>query len=266
MPIPTDHLFVSDLHLGRDPARRRRDEQDLVDCLTHFEGEVAALWLLGDLFEAWIEHRHAVPPPPARLFGLLARWADAGVRVTIFAGNHDPWHAGYLTREIGARLVMDGLTEHVPRPNARPLRLHLHHGDGLAPGGAYRRMRQLLRAPLPVALWKLLPADVGMALALRSSQSLRGLQVDVRQVDGLRAYARGMLDSGEANAVVMGHSHWAEHLDSGALGVARGEYLNTGAWFAQRTFARLGDGGFELLRWANGEAVSYHAPPLGVVA
>ncbi len=266
MSIPTDHLFVSDLHLGRDPLKRRRDEQDLVDCLTHFEGEVAALWLLGDLFEAWIEHRHAVPPPPARLFGLLARWADAGVRITVFAGNHDPWHAGYLTREVGARIVMDGLTEHVPRIDGPPLRLHLHHGDGHAPGGRYRRLRPLLRARLPVALWKLLPADVGMGLALRSSRGLRGLPVDVRQVEGLRARAREVLSGREADAVVMGHSHWAEHLGAGALGVAHGEYVNTGAWFAQRTFARLGDSGLELLRWADGEAAAYHAPPLDVVA
>ncbi len=266
MPLPTDHLLVSDLHLGRDPATRRRDEQDLVDCLTHFEGKVAALWLLGDLFEAWIEHRHAVPPPPARLFGLLARWADAGVRVTVFAGNHDPWHAGYLTREIGARLVMDGLTEHVPRPDGPPLKLHLHHGDGHAPGGWYRRLRPVLRAQLPVALWKLLPADVGMGLALRSSHGLRGLPVDTRQVEGLRQHARTVLASGEADAVVMGHSHWAEHLGADVLGVSRGEYLNTGAWFAQRTFARLGADGFELLRWADGEAVRYEALPLDVVA
>jgi UDP-2,3-diacylglucosamine hydrolase len=249
MPLPTDHLFVSDLHLGRDPVRRRRDEQDLVDCLTSFEGRVQALWLLGDLFEAWIEHRHAVPPPPARLFGLLARWADAGVRVTVFAGNHDAWYGSYLSQEVGVRVVTDRLTQEIAQPGGRVYRLYLHHGDGLAPGGLYRHLRPLLRARLPVAAWKLLPADWGMGLALRSSHGLRGLPVDRRQVEGLRDHARSILAAGEADAVVMGHSHWAERLGADALGVPQGEYLNTGAWFAQRTFGLLGREGFRLMVW-----------------
>jgi UDP-2,3-diacylglucosamine hydrolase len=249
VPLPTDHLFFSDLHLGRDPARAKADERALVACLEQFEGRVAALWLLGDLFEAWIEHRHAVPPPPARLFGLLARWADAGVRVTVFAGNHDAWYGSYLTRELGVRLVTDGLTQDVPRPCGPPLRLHLHHGDGLAPGGLYRHLRPLLRASLPVRLWKLMPADWGMGLSLRASSRLRGQPVDQRQVAGLRAYAERALARGDADAVVMGHSHQPERLD-----VGEGVYLNTGAWFVQRTFGLLSSNKVQLMQWKEEEA------------
>lgn len=248
-------LFVSDLHFGRlDAADDRQLELDLVACLdAHFD-RADELILLGDVFEAWIEHRHLIPRPPARFFGLLARWADAGKAITLFAGNHDPWHQRYFTDTFGATLVYDHLeTTRYGR------RLYLHHGDGLAPRGLYRHVRRLVRHPAPVWLYRhLLPADWGLGLARYVSRRFHGPEVEARQVEGLRAHARHVLAITDADAVVMGHSHHAE-----CLAWPEGTYLNPGAWYRTRTFGVLErEGPLVVRQWSRGESRPYEPPAL----
>lgn len=248
-------LFLSDLHFGRrSDADDRAHERALVACLeAHFD-RATHLFLLGDVFEAWIEHRHLIPRPPARFFGLLARWADAGKAIIVFAGNHDPWHGSYFADTFGATLVYDHL-----ETTLHGRRLYLHHGDGLVPRGLYRRVRRLVRHPVPVWLYRhLLPADAGMALARFVSHRFHGPAVEVHQVEGLRAYARHVLAATAADAVVMGHSHHAECLEW-----PEGTYLNPGAWYRTHTFGVLeADGVFAVRQWQDDRAVPYEPPSL----
>ena len=129
------HLFVSDLHLGRPDGDDRADAAALVRLLDAHP-DAKALVIAGDLFDAWIEHRHYVPRPPVRLFGALAAWTDAGRRLVVHAGNHDPWHRSYLADELGALVITDGGMEAV----AADRHVFVHHGDVLTPGRLYRRV------------------------------------------------------------------------------------------------------------------------------
>ncbi len=250
--LPRVILFVSDTHFGRlDPAADREAEQALVACMEAFFQDTTHLFLMGDVFEAWIEHAHLVPRPPARFFGALARWADAGRHITVFAGNHDPWHRSYFRDAFGATLVYDALETVL-----EGRRVYLHHGDGLMPRGLYRHARRLVRHPLPVWLYKhVIPADWGLGLARWVSRKMHGPDVEIRQVEGLRAYARRVLTATDADAVVMGHSHHAE-----CTTWPEGVYLNPGAWYRTRTFGVLDEGGFAVLEWKEGRAVPYEAP------
>lgn len=249
---PTVILFVSDMHFGRGaPAHERDKEAALIDCLEAHAGGVEHLYLVGDVFDGYIEYRHLVPKGMVRFQALLARWTDRGVPVTYLAGNHDPWHRDYFSTELGVRFVSDALdTTH------QGLRLHLVHGDAQASShGLYPWLRPLLRHPLAARLYRsVLPADWGLGLARWVSRRLHDEQPDPTVIRALQSHARTHLAQNGTDAVVMGHSHvpalhtWPE-----------GTYLNTGNWYERRTFGRLDEGTMRLQRWNGTRAVDIEA-------
>jgi UDP-2,3-diacylglucosamine hydrolase len=248
-------LFVSDMHFGKGPrAREREKEAALIACLEAQADAVEHLYLLGDVFDGYIEYRHLVPKGFVRFQALLAEWTDRGVPVTYLLGNHDPWHRDYFERELGVHLVPDAL-----RVQHNGRRLHLAHGDAQASTHpAYAWVRPLLRHPWPIRLYRsLLPADWGLGLARTVSRALHDPEPDPAVVDALAADAHRRLAHDAVDAVLMGHSHqpalrqWDE-----------GVYLNTGNWYEKRTFARLGKQGLALCRWNGGRVHDIEAAAL----
>ena len=248
-------LFLSDLHLGRGPlAEERLIEADAIDCLRSHEDRVSGLYLVGDVFDAYIEYRHLVPKGFVRFKGLLADWTDAGIPVTYLAGNHDPWHRDYFERELGVRVVFDDITEPLYGRN-----VYLAHGDGMTSANAvYNRLRPVLRHPLPVWLYTtLLPSDGGFALAQWVKRVIGKHEVDAEAVEAFRAYARDRITTRRADLVVMGHTHAAE-----LTAWPEGTYLNPGYWHESRTFGRLDTDGAQLLRWTGTTAECVLSEPL----
>ncbi|WP_051141452.1 UDP-2,3-diacylglucosamine diphosphatase [Salisaeta longa] len=238
-------LFVSDMHFGRfDRPTTRAHERALIDCLSAQAADATHLYLVGDVFDAYIEYRHLVPKGCVRFWGFLADWVDAGRAATYLLGNHDPWHRSYLTEELGVRLVPNALTAHHARHA-----VYVAHGDAVAAGhgNLARRVRPVLRHPWAVAAYRtLLPADWGMGLARWVSRRLhRAPEPAVTQA--LRAHAEAELRTHDA--VVMGHSHTPlTHTHNG------GTYVNLGAWYESQTFARLDADGLALFRWTDAGA------------
>lgn len=240
------------MHFGQhDAATERAKEADLVRCLRAHEDAIDHLYLMGDVFNEYIEYRHLVPKGCVRFQGLIATWTDAGIPVTYLAGNHDPWHRDYFSRELGVRMVFDALVEPVGETIG-----YLTHGDAVAThASAYAALRPWLRHPLPVWLYRtLLPGDAGFRLARWVSRAVHDDAPDPEVIAALQHHARTMLHSTAATLVVMGHSHapalhtWAE-----------GTYLNTGNWYESRTFGRLDQNGAHLLRWNGERAVAIEA-------
>lgn len=235
-------LFISDVHLGRaDRETDREVERDLIACLEHHREEVEQLYILGDLFDEYIEYRRLVPKGYVRLLGLVAGWTDAGVPVTYLVGNHDPWHIDYFEKELGVQVVFEPI-----RRQHHGQCLHLGHGDAVADASARSRwLKSWLRHPLPVWLYRsLLPGDAGMWLASTVNKTFGKREIDRDLVERLRVRARRILRDGSADVVIFGHSHHPE-LRSWPEGV----YLNTGYWHESRTFGRYYDGELQLVRW-----------------
>ena len=242
-------LFVSDMHFGRgSPAEERASEAALVACLRSYEATVERLYLVGDVFDKYIEYRTLIPKGFVRFQALLAEWTDRRVPVTYLVGNHDPWHRDYFEQELGVRVVFDDLTETLGDHT-----IYLAHGDGLAPTSrAYRRLKPWLRPPVPVWLYRsLLPADTGLRLARWFNRRMGDKAVEPDIVEGLRAHARRILAETPADVAVMGHSHQAE-----LCRWPEGVYLNTGSWYQDRTFAGLDQGGPKLLHWNGEQAIN----------
>lgn len=245
-------LFVSDMHFGRGIASAERDKENaLISCLEAHEDCVDHLYLVGDVFDGYLEYRHLVPKGFVRFQALLARWTDQGIPVTYLLGNHDPWHRDYFSTELGVRLVSETLdTTH------NDVHLHLAHGDAQASTHRlFRWIRPVLRHPTALRLYQAcLPADLGLGLARRVSDMLHDDTPDPSVIEGLQEHARTRLHRDETDVVVMGHSHhpalraWPE-----------GVYVNTGNWYEKRTFARLTKDDISLVRWNGTRALDIEA-------
>jgi UDP-2,3-diacylglucosamine hydrolase len=122
--------FISDVHLGLYPIENSRErEKKLVRWLDTIKEDASELFLVGDIFDFWHEHKHVVPKGFIRFFGKLSELSDAGVRISFFTGNHDIWAYGYFTEELNIP-VYTGPIERVFGNR----KFFIGHGDGLGPG------------------------------------------------------------------------------------------------------------------------------------
>lgn len=145
--------FASDAHLGLDlygdPLER---EKKLVRWLDSIKATARELYLVGDMFDYWFEYKNVVPRGFVRFLGKLAELSDAGVKIYMFAGNHDIWMFDYFQKEIGAT-VIDGSYE----TTIDGKKFYIAHGDGLGdPSLSFRIMRTLFRNKICQGLYKML--------------------------------------------------------------------------------------------------------------
>jgi UDP-2,3-diacylglucosamine hydrolase len=235
---------ISDAHLGgADTARERQ----LVAFLRQLPGRAGSLLINGDLFDFWFEWRTVIPRGHFRTLAALAELVDAGVPVTMLAGNHDCWGGEVLTREVGIDYRVSGWSGELGGWRAT-----VEHGDGLreVEDRPYRRLRTVLRNPWAIRAFRWLHPDLGSRLAHGSSDTSR----EHRARDGgsgLRAVAMAHLDAHrETDLLVYGHSH-IPALERDARG---GVYANPGAWMDAPTFLRVTPARVELRRWQPGSA------------
>ena len=164
-------LFASDMHLGEhDPATAEFFLQRLqaqAQGATH-------LFLLGDLFEAWVGDDWA-DPVCQRVIEALAGLARGGCRVHVMRGNRDflldvplpaaPAQAAGFAARTGATMLADPCVVSLFGEPAL-----LAHGDALCTDdGDYQRFRALTRDPS----WQRAFLDKPLAERIAIAQDLR---------------------------------------------------------------------------------------------
>ncbi|NJM15813.1 MAG: UDP-2,3-diacylglucosamine diphosphatase [Bacteroidales bacterium] len=119
--------FLSDLHLGLYPYEKSAArEKMLANWLRENKDNIEALYLVGDIFDFWHEHRYVVPKGFIRFFGVLAELRDAGVPIYFFTGNHDIWSYGYFTDELGIPVYASAIVKELYGKT-----FYIGHGDGV---------------------------------------------------------------------------------------------------------------------------------------
>ncbi len=245
--------FLSDVHLGAGPAELdRAKSRDVVAFLDRL-GPGDTLYLLGDVFDFWFDFHGEAPALYGPLLAALAAAVRRGARISFMGGNHDYWARagggpGRLEREIGLEVIGDP-----HRVEHQGVRLLLSHGDALGGAvGGYRAVRSVLHHPVAIRLFGLLPAQLGYGIAARTSRLSRDRHDEAltrAHADRLREAARRVLAEQPVDAVVAGHVHVPERLET-----ADGIYLNLGDWILHRTFGRLEGGRLTLERFEGGAA------------
>ena len=131
--------FASDLHL--DPATPEIAERFL-RFLAGPARDASSLYLLGDIFEAWLGDDDPEPAHRA-IAAALASVSARGTLLYLMHGNRDFLLGGRFCAETGATLLDDPVIATIGGE-----RVLLSHGDGLCvDDGAYQRLRALVRDP-----------------------------------------------------------------------------------------------------------------------
>jgi UDP-2,3-diacylglucosamine hydrolase len=235
-------LFISDLHL--DGARPDISAQFL-DFLEREARHAQALYILGDLFEAWIGDDDP-DPDKRRIIEGLRRVANAGVKTFLIHGNRDFLIGNRFCREAGMELLVDGTVI-----DLYGRRVLLMHGDLLCiDDHAYQRLRRIVRNPLVQFVLRRLPLRQRQRLAERmragskehiASMDMAAPQImDVNQDEVRRTMARYGVD-----CIIHGHTHRpaVHELQINGKPAVR---IVLGDWYEQGSVLRWNERGYEL--------------------
>jgi UDP-2,3-diacylglucosamine hydrolase len=235
-------LFISDLHL--DGARPDITAQFL-DFLDREARRAPALYILGDLFEAWIGDDDPDPDKRRVLQGLRSV-TSAGVKTFLIHGNRDFLIGNRFCRETGVELLNDGtLIDMYGR------RVLLMHGDLLCTDDhAYQRLRRIVRNPIVQFVLRRLSLRQRQRLAERmregskehiASMDIAAPQImDVNQDEVRRTFERYGVD-----CIIHGHTH-RPAVHEMEIGGQKAVRIVLGDWYEQGSVLRWDEKGFEL--------------------
>ena len=239
-------LFVSDLHL--DPAR----PEITALFLRFLQREAAsadALYILGDLFEAWVGDDDPSSTGQQVADG-LRRLADAGVPVYFVHGNRDFLVGQDYAGRAGMRILPDPA---VVSLYGEPVLLM--HGDLLCTDDhAYQAFRAQTRDPHWQAMFLAQPLAARQAFAAQARQASMSRQQDM--IDGDRASFEAVTDVNpqavEATfarfgvaTLVHGHTH-RPAMHAVRIGDREGRRIVLGDWYEQGSVLRVSPGHCDL--------------------
>lgn len=222
-------LFASDVHLSASrPARVAAFEQFLAGpCqrATH-------LYLLGDVFDAWLGDDDTRDPHP-RIEAALARLTACGVNVGFAHGNHDFLVGEAFMQRTGCTLLPQPTTIQV-----HGVRALLLHGDQLCTRDrAYQQWRTHFTNPDNQQQFLALPFEHRLArasaLKLESSQHKALKAEDI--MDVTPAAVSDLLDRHGATCLIHGHTHRPDRheLGGGRVRLVLGDWYEddrVGVW------------------------------------
>lgn len=227
--------FASDFHFGiPDAAGSLLREKRVVAWLDSIKVDAGAVFLQGDLFDAWIEYRSVVPRGFVRFLGKLAELSDQGIKIVVFTGNHDLWMSGYLEQEIGAVVHHELQAYRISEK-----RFLLGHGDGVSRREQpYLLMKGLFRNPWCQRIYKGLHPNWGLGIAnyfsrrgLKHKMGGEPLKSDAEEYQW--TFVQEVLKTHQFDYIILGHRHIAQYRE-----VAKGVvFVNLGDWFVQDTHA-----------------------------
>jgi UDP-2,3-diacylglucosamine hydrolase len=236
IPAGKKIYFASDNHLGA-PTRKQSlpREKKFVAWLDEIKKDAAAIFLLGDLFDFWMEYRTVVPKGFTRTLGKLAEITDSGTPVYYFVGNHDLWMNGYFEEELNIPVF------HKPQQfEFNTTSFFIGHGDGLGPGDkGYKRMKKVFTHPVSKWFYKWLHPDWGVKLAqyfsvknklISGADDIKFLGEDK---EWLVQYAKRKLETQHFDYFVFGHRHLPLEIDL----ENNSKYINLGDWITYCTYA-----------------------------
>jgi len=235
--------FIADLHLGGEIREKETlKEKVLLSFLDHIKDDVEELFIVGDLFDWWIEYREVVPKGHYRLLAKIAEFTEAGIKITYMSGNHDFWRGKYFEEEFGIK-ISDSHIEKVIEGK----KFYIHHGDGLAYNDTgYKILKKILRSKVSQFLYSWVHPDIGIPLAKKTSITSRGYtsKKDYTQKDGLLDVAKQIINERGFDYVIMGHRHFPQAIKEG-----NGLYVNLGDWICNFTYGKFKNGEFSLRRY-----------------
>ena len=231
-------LFIADLHL--DPAR-----PEAMRAFLEFTGstarQAAALFILGDLFEAWIgddAHPADEPISPA-----LKALADSGTAVFLMHGNRDFLLGEAFCQAAGATRLEEPASIHL---DGEPVLLE--HGDALCiDDAAYQAFRAQVRNPAWQTAFLALPVEERLrqaqAARTRSGEAMADKTAEIMDVNADAVTER--LRDWQVRRLIHGHTH-RPAIHEFRVDEQPATRIVLGDWFEQGSVLRVENGQYAL--------------------
>jgi len=230
-------LFISDLHLDTD---RPAVLGAFLTFLDQLSGQADALYILGDLFEAWVGDDDASALANSVSVGLRSL-SDSGVPVWLMHGNRDFLIGEEFCARAGCQLLPDPST--ISLYGEKTL---LMHGDSLCTDDKeYMEFRATMRQPDTQAQLLALPIEERRQLARelrsKSSEAMSNKAEDI--LDVTPSAVTSIMQEHQLQRLIHGHTHRPSHH---YLGDGKGERIVLGDWDTDLWFLQVSEQGLQL--------------------
>lgn len=221
--------FASDFHLGVDGKESSEErEQIVINWLDEVKIDATEIFLLGDVFDFWLEYAYTVPKGFVGLLAKLKEITSSGIPINFFTGNHDMWTFGYLAKECGLKVYRKPILK---TWNGKTFLLG--HGDGLGPGDyGHKALKFCFESKFWQFILKRFHPNLVFHIAHKWSGSSRrhNLEKDSdykgKDKEWLYVYAQEFNKKSSVDYFIFGHRHLALCLDVSA----HSKYINLGEW------------------------------------
>ena len=232
--------FASDMHFGIPNLQESQNrERKFCRWLDMAAKDAHAIFLIGDIFDFWMEYKRTVPKGYSRFFGKLSELTDAGIEIHYMRGNHDTWLKNYLADECGC--IYD---KGILQMEVNGKKFYIHHGDGLAPKGydtRYKMLKKLLNNKVCIWLYSLIHPSLGIRIALFFSRQSRmaggqSTSFESGEKEWLTMYSKDILkNEGHFDFFIFGHRHLALDIPLNE----KSKYVNLGDWLTLDSYGEF---------------------------
>ncbi|MCX7725907.1 MAG: UDP-2,3-diacylglucosamine diphosphatase [Chitinispirillaceae bacterium] len=228
-------FFISDAHFGINLAGYDDREKRFLDFVESEKDKFAELYILGDLFDFWIEYRHTIRSDYFEVLHSLKNLIKEGVVIHYLAGNHD-FALGSFLESIGIKIYSNSLLKTI-----QSKKVYLFHGDGIPKDDfGYRILKKLLRNKSCQRIYKLLHPAIGIPLGSFVSGSSRkylNKPLSEKVKEEYRQHAKLMLKEQKCDIVIYAHIHYPDYVD-----YPEGIYCNIGSWLKHYSYGVMENG------------------------
>lgn len=219
-------LFISDLHLSPE---RPEVTRAFLRFLEEQATTAKALFVLGDLFEAWIGDDDTCPTG-IEVQTAFKQLTDKGVVLFIQHGNRDFFIGKRFCKATGATLLSD---EHIVEYEDQTLLVM--HGDTLCTDDVdYIRFRKKIRHPISKFLLQSLPLKLRQKLAnnMRARSKAANANKPSAIMDVNRDAVEAVMSKHQVKTLIHGHTHRPDrHQHSSSERIVLGDWHDVG-WYA----------------------------------
>ena len=224
-------LFISDLHLEAD---RPDIGKQFLEFIARDAAEADDLYILGDLFEAWVGD----DDPNTHYFAIkraLRKLTDSGIPVYFMHGNRDFMVGKGFANETGVKILSDPYK--VTMYGQKTL---LSHGDALCIDDVqYQRVRKMVRDPDWQATMRAKPLKERLRIAKEARrQSLeQTINKSLEIMDVNQGEVERVIQEHGVDVLLHGHTHRPAIHDV-VLGNRKAKRIVLGDWYTQGSVVR----------------------------
>lgn len=229
-------LFISDLHLE---AGQPAIGEQFVSFLANDARQAEALYILGDLFDAWLGDDDP-NPYYGEMKSAMRDLADTGVPTFFMHGNRDFMIGEQFAAETGVTILSDPVVVTLYGQN-----VVLSHGDALCTDDVhYQKIRAMTRDPDWQSMMRAKPLQERIALAAeaRKESVARGASLSDEIMDVNQDAVAATLREHGVDIMLHGHTHRPaiHEIDLGDRTATR---IVLGDWYEQGSVVRWDENG-----------------------